>query len=91
MKLKGLFASIIALSLIAIPTANASGRYITVNAEGTIKVVPDAVRVLAQVSVVDGTNSGALAKANSSSSAVRKALTSNGIATKDIEIGRAHV
>ena len=53
MKLKGLFASIIALSLIAIPTANATGRYITVNAEGTVKVVPDAVRVLAQVSIVD--------------------------------------
>ena len=84
MKLKGLFAGILALSLIAIPTANAAGRYITVNAEGTVKVVPDAVRVLAQVSIVDGTNSGALAKANSSSSAVRKALTSNGIATKDI-------
>ena len=84
MKLKGLFAGILALSLIAIPMANAAGRYITVNAEGTIKVVPDAVRVLAQVSVVDGTNSGALAKANTSSSAVRKALTSNGIATKDI-------
>ena len=84
MKLKGLFAGILALSLIAIPTANAAGRYITVNAEGTIKVVPDAVRVLAQVSIVDGTNSGALAKANSSSSAVRKALTSNAITTKDI-------
>ena len=56
----------------------------SVNAEGTVKVVPDAVRVLAQVSVVDGTNSGALAKANTSSGAVRKALTSNGIATKDI-------
>ena len=33
MKLKGLFAGILALSLIAIPTANAAGRYITVNAE----------------------------------------------------------
>ena len=84
MKLKGLFASILALSLIAIPTANAAGRYITVNAEGTIKVVPDAVKILAQVSIVDGTNSDALAKANTSSSAVRKALTSNGIVTKDI-------
>ena len=84
MKLRSIIAAVAALSLFAIPTANAAGRYITVNAEGVVKVVPDAVKIMAQVSVVDGTNAAALAKANTASSAVRKALLANGVSTKDI-------
>ena len=75
---------VIALSLIAPVAANAAGRYITVNAAGVVKAVPDAVKVMGQVSVVGTTTSSALASANTSSSAVRKAIFANGVATKDL-------
>lgn len=86
MKLRSVIALVAALSLLAIPTsqAEAVSRYLTVNAEGTVKVTPDAVKVMGQVTVVDGTNAGALAKANTSSAAVRKALLANGVSAKDI-------
>jgi uncharacterized protein YggE len=70
-----------------VPTsANAATatRYITVSAEGTVKVAPDAVRLTATVSVVSPTNKEALAATATSSAAVRKALVAAGIATKDI-------
>ena len=78
------------LALIAafvVPTsANAATatRYITVSAEGTVKVAPDAVRLTATVSVVAATNKEALAATNTNSAAVRKALIAAGVATKDI-------
>ena len=78
------------LALIAaflVPTsANAATatRYITVSAQGTVKVAPDAVRLTATVSVVANTNKEALALANTNSAAVRKALIAAGVATKDI-------
>ena len=86
MKLRSVIAGIAALSLLVLPTAQAeaASRYLTVNAEGSVKVTPDAVKVMGQVTVVDGTNAAALAKANSSSAAVRKALIANGVSTKDI-------
>jgi len=86
MKLRSLIAGVAALSLLVLPTAQAeaASRYITVSAEGSVKVTPDAVKVMGQVTVVDGTNAGALAKANTSSAAVRKALIANGVSTKDI-------
>ena len=92
MKLRKITAAVaillVVVSPVALPitmaSANAAGRYITVNAEGTVKVVPNAVKIMAQVSVVDGTNAGALAKANSTSAAVRKSIISNGVSTKDL-------
>ena len=87
MKLRSIIASVALLSLVAIPTAQsaqAAARYITVNAEGTVKVVPDAVKIMGQVTVVEGTNAAALSKANASSAAVRKAIIANGVSTKDI-------
>ena len=86
MKLRSVIATIAALSILVLPTAQAeaASRYITVNAEGTVKVVPDAVKIMGQVTVVEGTNAAALAKANSASSAVRKAVISNGVSTKDL-------
>ena len=90
MKLRSLgsiIASIAALTFVAIPMAQpaqAAARYITVNAEGTIKVVPDAVKIMGQVTVVEGSNASALAKANSTSSAVRKAIAANKVSTKDL-------
>jgi uncharacterized protein len=76
-----------ALSLLAPVTANsanAAGRYITVYAVGVVKAVPDAVKVMGQVSVVGTTTSSALASANTSSAAVRKAIFANGVAAKDL-------
>ena len=59
MKLRSLgsiIASVALLTFVAIPMAQpaqAAARYITVNAEGTVKVVPDAVKIMGQVTVVD--------------------------------------
>jgi hypothetical protein len=73
-------------ALVLPTTANAATatRYITVSAEGTVKVAPDAVRLTATVAVVANTNKEALALANTNSAAVRKALIAAGVATKDI-------
>ena len=65
-------------------SAATSTRYITVSAEGTVKVVPDAVRLTATVTAVSLTNKEALALTSTNAAAVRKALIAAGIATKDI-------
>lgn len=62
----------------------ASPRHITVNAEGTVKVVPDAVRINATISVISTTSKEALAGVATTATALRAALKAAGIATKDI-------
>jgi len=62
----------------------AETRYITVNAEGTVKVAPDAVRLTTTVSVVAQSNKDALSQTSTVAAAVRKALVAAGISTKDI-------
>ena len=88
MKLRSVIAAIAALSILIIPGVQnaqaAPSRFITVNAEGTVKVTPNAVKIMGQVTVVEGTNAAALAKANSTSAAVRKAVLANGVNTKDL-------
>lgn len=80
----------IALSLVGgVALAPASmaatpNRYMTISADGTVKVTPDAVRLNATVSVVAATSKEALAQTSTSATAVRAALTTNGVATKDI-------
>lgn len=64
--------------------AAAPNRYITMSAEGSVKVAPDAVRLTATVTNVADTNKNALAATATVSSAVRAALVANSIATKDI-------
>jgi uncharacterized protein YggE len=65
----------IALAVAAIPASHAAAtRYITVSAQGTVKVVPDAVRISATVSAVASTSKDALAAANKSATAIRAAL-----------------
>lgn len=73
-------------TVIAPVSANAatSTRYITVSAEGTVKVAPDAVRLTATVTVVASTNKEAVASTSKNAAAVRKALLAAGISTKDI-------
>ena len=80
-------AAVLALiAAITIPvSANAAAtRYITVSAEGTVKITPDAVRLNATVSVVAPTNKEALAQTSTAAAAVRKALIAAKISTKDI-------
>ena len=83
-----LLVSVVALvtSIFAPISANAatSTRYITVSAEGTVKVAPDAVRLTTTVSLVAPSNKEALAQTSTSAAAVRKALIAAGISTKDI-------
>lgn len=64
--------------------ASSPSRYITVSADGTVKVTPDAVRINATVTVVGATSKEALAAASTSSAAVRAAFLANGVAAKDI-------
>ncbi len=66
------------------PANAADTRYITISATGTTNVVPDAVRITASVSVIGKSSKEALATASTTASAVRKALTANKIATKDV-------
>ena len=78
----------VALALIggvglSMPAHAAEARYISISATGSTNVVPDAVRITATVSVFGKTSKEALASASTTSSAVRKSLTANKIATKD--------
>jgi len=76
-------AAIAAVGLSA-PANATDTRYITISATGSTAVVPDAVRITATVSVIGKTSKEALATAAATASAVRKALTANKIATKDV-------
>lgn len=79
-----LFVLPIALIAGATPAQAAETRYITVNAEGTVHVTPDAVKLTATVSSLQSTSKAALASVATSATAVRAALKTAGIATKDI-------
>jgi uncharacterized protein YggE len=75
----------IALAAVAIPSANAAAtRYITVSAQGVVKVVPDAVRINATATSVAATSKEALAATATTATAVRAALKAAKIDTKDI-------
>jgi len=71
------------ISLAPATMAAAPERSITITADGTVKVSPDAVRLNATVSVVAPSNKEAFSLASTSASGVRSALTANKIATKD--------
>ena len=77
-------AGVVALAIPANGAGTADNRYITVTGVGTISVVPDAVRFNATISTLGSTNAAALSSASRSATAVRAALSTNGIATKDI-------
>ena len=81
----------VALALVAgvasVPAASAAtspSRYVTITADGSVKVVPDAVRMNATVTVIAGTSKEAQAQVSSTSAAVRAALTAAKIDKKDI-------
>ena len=67
------------------PAANAAAtRYITISAQGSVKVVPDAVRINATATSVAATSKEALATTAKTAAAVRAALKVAKIDTKDI-------
>jgi len=67
------------------PAAEAAAtRYITVSAQGVVKVVPDAVRISATATAVAATSKEALAATSKAATAVRAALKAAKIDTKDI-------
>ena len=80
-----LIALITAVVSVVAPAADAAAtRYITVSAQGSVKVVPDAVRINATASVVAASSKDALAATAKTANAVRAALKSAKIDTKDI-------
>ena len=81
---------VIALLIIATvglvaPSANAAAtRYITVSAQGTVQVTPDAVRINATATNVASTSKDALAANAKTANAVRAALKASKVDSKDI-------
>ncbi len=72
----------IALALVGglatMPSASAAttpSRYVTITADGSVKVVPDAVRMNATVTVIAASSKEAQAQVSKTSAAVRAALT----------------
>ncbi len=87
--MKKRFSTIAALSLtlaalIAPASEAAETRYITVKAQGTVQVTPDAVRISASANNVAASSKEALAATAKSSAAIRAALKSSKIDSKDI-------
>ena len=81
----------VALALVggvaSMPAASATttpSRYVTITADGSVKVVPDAVRMNATVTVIAGTSKEAQAQVSTTSAALRAALTAAKIDKKDI-------
>lgn len=77
---------LVAAAAIALPASAATPeRYITINAEGVVKVTPDAVRLNANVTLISATSAEALSKTSAAAAKVRAALVAKKIATKDIK------
>ena len=64
--------------------AATTSRYITISADGTVKVTPDAVRINVAVSTVGATSKEASAAVATSTAAVRAAFLASGVSAKDI-------
>ena len=75
----------VAIAALVAPSANAAPtRYITISSQGSVKVIPDAVRINATSTNVAPTSKEALAATAKTSAAVRAALTAAKIEKKDI-------
>jgi len=75
----------VAIATLMAPSANAAAtRYITISSQGSVKVVPDAVRINATSTNVAATSKEALAATAKTSAAVRAALFAAKIDKKDI-------
>lgn len=76
--------SLATLALVAPTSQAAANRYITVKAQGTVQVTPDAVRISATATNIAATSKDALAATSKSSASIRAALKSAKIENKDI-------
>ena len=75
----------LALSTLLLPASQAAeSRYVTVRAQGSVKVTPDAVRISATATNLASTNKDALAATAKTAAALRNALKSAKIDSKDI-------
>jgi len=75
----------VAIAALVAPSANAAAtRYVTISSQGSVKVVPDAVRINATSTNVAPTSKEALAATAKTSAAVRAALSAAKIEKKDI-------
>jgi len=75
----------VAIAALVAPSANAAAtRYITISSQGSVKVVPDAVRINATSTNVAPTSKEALAATAKTSATVRAALLAAKIDKKDI-------
>lgn len=75
----------LAIAALVAPSANAAAtRYITISSQGSVKVVPDAVRINATSTNVAATSKEALAATAKTTAAVRAAVTAAKIDKKDI-------
>ena len=63
--------------------ADTTTRGITVQGSGTVKMVPDAVRISVTTNVVASTTKDALGQSSGVAAAIRKVLTANAIASKE--------
>lgn len=77
-------ASLVSAGFFTTSAEAATSRYVTVNAQGSVKVVPDAVRINATATNVAATSKEALAATAKTSAAVRAALLAAKIDKKDI-------
>ena len=87
----GASALILTLGAPAAQASDSSTHGITVQATGTIKVIPDAVRINLTSTTIAATSKDALAATANTSAAIRKVLVANGIATKDVATARFSV
>ena len=75
----------IALLSVLVPTSNAApARHVTVKAQGSVKVVPDAVRITATATSVAANSRAALAQTSAAAAAIRSAALTAKIASRDI-------
>ena len=72
------------VSMPAASAATSPSRYVTITADGSVKVVPDAVRMNATVTVIAASSKEAQAQVSTTSAAVRAALVAAKIDKKDI-------
>lgn len=76
--------SIALLGVVAPSAQAAAARHITVKAQGSVKVIPDAVRITATATLVAPTSREALALTNTAAAAIRSATLSAKVVARDI-------
>jgi uncharacterized protein YggE len=84
-------ALILALGTPAAQAVDPTLAGITLQATGTVKVTPDAVRINLTATTLGPTSKAALASTSTTANAIRNALSSNGVASKDIATARISV